>query len=334
MSSLFPNNLFFECKPFMESPLAKHLLNILSLSMNLYTLTISVIIFIATIGCQRKIHDGSIAQTKNDTSNNSKLKVDTVEKIKTTLKTEDFTLSIEPKRFTNSSMGKAKVIITNNTREKLLTGLTYYVDFYENNVWKGLNLHKNIIFELIGIEMNPFSAKELECNLKPIPHDYKQGSYRITKDLITADKKHLLISTQFSVLADTNKLAIPTVLYGSKTESLKDSVSMTISSKVFKLPDFNKATVTLTNKSSYNLTAGDYYLIEYFNGKSWEKITLKNVAFNDMAYGLNGSSSLKMDVYLKPVPHDYKKGKYRISKRLDARDIGQRTLVTAEFLIQ
>ena len=263
------------------------------------------------------------------------MKVDTAEKLKTSLKTEDFTLSIEPKSFTNSSMGKPKVIITNNTREKLLTGLTYYVDFYENNVWKGLNLHKNIIFELIGIEMNPFSAKELECNLKPIPHDYKQGRYRLTKDLITADKKHLLISTEFSVYeVDKNKLAAPTVIYTSKTESLKDSVSITISSKLFKLPDFNKATVTLTNKSSYNLTAGDYYLIEYFNGKSWEKITLKNVAFNDMAYGLYGSSSLKMDVYLKPVPRDYKRGKYRISKRLDARDIGQRTLVTAEFLIQ
>ena len=303
--------------------------------MNLYSLIFIVILFIAASGCQRKIYEGSISQTKNDSPTISRMNVDTLGKIESTFKTEDFTLSIEPKSFTNSSMTKLKIEITNNTKEKLSTGLPFYVDFYEHNSWKGLNLHKDIFFNLVGIDIDPFSTRELECFLKPVPHDYKSGKYRITKNIITADKRHLLLSTQFNVLgADTNKLATPTLATGSKIESLNDSISMTISPSVFKLPDFNKAKVTLINKSSYNLTAGDSFLIEYYNGKFWEKITLKNVAFNDMAYGLEGGSTLEMEVYLKPLPHDYKRGKYRISKTLDAREIGQRTLVATEFLIQ
>lgn len=302
--------------------------------MNIYTLCFLLISFSTAISYQSKIYE-NIPQTNNGSSANIKMKVDTLVKIGSKLKSADFTLSIEPKNFNNSSMGKAKIIITNRSNEKIVAGLAYFVDFYEGKAWRRLNLHENIIFGLVAVDIQPYSARELETNLKILPYDYMPGRYRITKDVITSDKKRFLLSTEFSVSgADTNKWATPTINSGSKAESLQDLLSMTISPSVFRLMDFNKAKVILTNKSSYNLTAGDHYLIDYFNGKVWEKITLKNVAFNDMAYGLDAGSTLGMDVYLKPVPHDYKRGKYRISKRIEARDIGQRILVTTEFLIQ
>jgi predicted transglutaminase-like protease len=120
----------------------------------------------------------------------------------------------------------------------------------------------------------------------------------------------------------------------SKFESLQDSLAMTISPSVFTLADFNKAKVYLTNKSSYHLTAGDHYFIEYLNRNVWEKITFKNVGFNDMTYGLDRRSPLQLDVHLKSVLHEYKKGKYRISKTLLLLDKGDKFLVSAEFLIQ
>jgi hypothetical protein len=53
-----------------------------------------------------------------------------------------------------------------------------------------------------------------------------------------------------------------------------------------------------------------------------------------MAYGLDRRSPLQLDVHLKSVLHEYKKGKYRISKTLLLLDKGDKFLVSAEFLIQ
>ena len=306
--------------------------------MNRFTLIFSSILFIATGGCQRKIV-GSVPEAKPASNTSTKVRTDTLARTNSTPQKPDFTLSIEPKSFVPSSVGKAKLIITNNTKKYASTGLAYYIESYEHDRWKGISMHRKMndlkyIEHLIEAHLMPLSTRELESNLKPIPYDYQPGRYRITKE-ITADKKKLLLSTQFRVFeADIDIMPTATTANVSKLESLQDSLAMTISPSVFTLPDFNKAKVYLTNKSSYHLTAGDHYFIEYLNRNVWEKITFKNVGFNDMTYGLDRRSPLQLNVYLYPVLHEYKRGKYRISKTLELRDKSDKFIVSAEFLIQ
>lgn len=165
---------------------------------NLLYLAMATII--TTNSCQPKIQNASIIQTKTDSSIITKTKVDTLAKIETKLKVEDYTLSIEPKVFNNSTMGKAKLVIANNTKEHILAGLEYFVDIKEENTWKRLNINEGIIFESIGIDIQAFTARELEVNLKILPYNYKPGKYRITKELVvTSNKKKISVSTEFFV---------------------------------------------------------------------------------------------------------------------------------------
>jgi hypothetical protein len=138
-----------------------------------------------------------------------------------------------------------------------------------------------------------------------------------------------------SVSTQTDSIKPPTSTNNTtlKSDTVDKLISMTISPSVFKRPDFNKAKVTLINRTSNNLTAGDYYLIEYYNGTTWEKITFKDVGYNDMAYGLDAHSKREMDVYLKPVPHNYNPGKYRVSKYLRPKN-GKDITVIADFMIE
>ena len=155
---------------------------------------------ITTIGCQRNIQKGNITQNKTDSFIITKTKVDTLAKTETKLKVEDYTLSIEPKIFNNSTMGKAKLVIANNTKEHILAGLMYFVDIKEENTWKRLNINEDILFESIGIDIKAFTARELEVNLKITPYNFKPGTYRISKEVTqTSNKKEILISTEFTV---------------------------------------------------------------------------------------------------------------------------------------
>ncbi len=180
------------------------------MKLNFLYFAITAVFLIAS--CQPKILPISINQPKTDSlintkttvdtlaRINSKLKVDTLARIDSKIEVEDFTLSIEPIRFKNATMGKAKIVITNNTKEHVLAGTLYLIDFYEDNIWKRLDLNKNIVFEAIGYDINAFSSREFEVNLKILPYDYKPGKYRIIKDVIqTSNKKRVVISTAFFV---------------------------------------------------------------------------------------------------------------------------------------
>jgi hypothetical protein len=138
-----------------------------------------------------------------------------------------------------------------------------------------------------------------------------------------------------SVSTETDSIKPP--IENNKITNRKDTVSelisMTISPSVFKGPDFNKAKVTLINRTPNLLTAGAKIQIEYYNGTAWEKITFKDVGYNDLAYGLEAHSKREMDVFLKPVPYNYKPGQYRLTKYLRQQN-GKDISVTAEFVIE
>ena len=137
--------------------------------MKITLLYLAMATMITTIGCQRKIQKANIIQTKTDSSIITKTKTDTLAKIENKVKVEDYTLSIEPKVFNNSTMRKAKVVIANNTKEHILAGQVYFVDFKEENTWKRLNINEGVIFDLIGIDINAFTTRELEINFKVTP---------------------------------------------------------------------------------------------------------------------------------------------------------------------
>lgn len=137
-----------------------------------------------------------------------------------------------------------------------------------------------------------------------------------------------------SVSKETDSIQPP--IANNQITIRKDTVSeliyMTIYPSVFKRPDFDKAKVTLINGTPNLLTTGTKIQIEYYNGTAWEKIHFKNLGYNDLAYGLEAHSKLEMDVSLKPVPHDYKPGKYRLTKYLRDKN-GKNIPVTAGFVI-
>ena len=180
--------------------------------MKINILYFAVTVFFITSGCQKKIQNVSLIQTKTDSLINtikkvdtlakieSKPKVDTLAKIESKLKVENFTLSIEPKIFNNSTMGKAKVVIANNTNKYVRTGLEFFVDFSEDNSWKRLNINEGVIIHLIAYDIKDFTTREFEINFKSTPYNFKPGKYRITKAVTqTATKTKILVSTEFIV---------------------------------------------------------------------------------------------------------------------------------------
>ena len=121
-------------------------------------------------------------------------------KNETKLKVEDYTLSIEPKVFKDLTMGKTKVVIANNTKEQIIAGQVYFVEFKEENTWKRLNINEGVVFDLIAYNINAFSSREFEVNFKVTPYNFKPGKYRISKEVRqTSNKKEILIFTEFIV---------------------------------------------------------------------------------------------------------------------------------------
>ena len=190
--------------------------------MNLNILCAAIAAVITTSSCERKILTGKPIPTKTDSvrtqmNNEGKIltgkpiptKTDSIRTqmnneavIENVPKSEDYVLIIEPKKFNKSAISKAKVILTNNTKEVVSAGNTYFVEFYDVNTWKRLGLHKNMVFQLIGYYIEPSTSQEFIVNLKPNPYhpyDYKPGRYRITKDIRNSNKKDVLVSTEFTV---------------------------------------------------------------------------------------------------------------------------------------
>ena len=180
--------------------------------MKINILYLAITALFITSGCQKKIQNASLIQTRTDSLTNTiikidtlvnidnKLKVDTLAKIENKLKVEDFTLSIEPKIFNNTTMGKAKLVIANNTNKYVITGSEFFVDFYEDNSWKRLNINEGVIIHLEAFNIKDLTAREFEINFKITPYNFKPGKYRITKTVTqTATKIKILVSSEFFV---------------------------------------------------------------------------------------------------------------------------------------
>lgn len=115
---------------------------------------------------------------------------------------------MEPRVFQSATIGKAELILTNNTKIQIMTGQEFFVDFFERNTWNRINPHFNTVWELMGYLIEPYASREFPINLKPNPFKNKGGRYRVGKYVHAPDKKKLIIYTEFSVLgADTTKSA-------------------------------------------------------------------------------------------------------------------------------
>ena len=98
------------------------------------------------------------------------------------------------------------------------------------------------------------------------------------------------------------------------------------------------ASVTMINGTNEIITTGEYYHIEYFNGKDWLKVPFfDEIVFNDIGYELPEGVSRNFAIKFYPEKYDYKAGEYRVVKyylKEDFRETKLRMYVYAPFVIE
>lgn len=110
-------------------------------------------------------------------------------------------------------------------------------------------------------------------------------------------------------------------------------ISMIVSPDTVKARAVGKATLTISNNASDEITFGDLYKVEYNNGGSWERVTLfDDIAFTAMAHSIAPGQSQEFPIHLQPIPYEYKPGQYRVLK--DAQTAGKNIQLTATFSVE
>jgi hypothetical protein len=110
------------------------------------------------------------------------------------------------------------------------------------------------------------------------------------------------------------------------------NISLTVSPGTFKEGKVGKATLTVTNNGTEEITFGDPYKVEYNNGGNWDKVTIfDSIAFTAMAHGVAPGKSQEFAIQLQPIPYNYKPGEYRILKDAQAGD--KQLQLTATFSV-
>ncbi|MGZ2609390.1 immunoglobulin-like domain-containing protein [uncultured Bacteroides sp.] len=96
----------------------------------------------------------------------------------------------------------------------------------------------------------------------------------------------------------------------------KEEVTMITLRDEYHLP-LSKIEVRITNHSNMDILTGVGYYIEYFTDNEWTRVPL-NYAFVEIAIIVLPDSSEDYIIDLQANKHDYKKGLYRVVKRIKA----------------
>ncbi|MDR2853973.1 MAG: hypothetical protein LBV31_01565 [Prevotellaceae bacterium] len=86
----------------------------------------------------------------------------------------------------------------------------------------------------------------------------------------------------------------------------------------------------VTNNTSKEITYSIYFTLDYFDGTNWMPIEL-DIAFEDLRLAVPAGKSIEKEIFLWPEYHDYKIGKYRITKEFPINN--ERRNICAEFEI-
>lgn len=91
---------------------------------------------------------------------------------------------------------KIEVCISNNSKKDIITGVGYSIEYYDENKWVEVPLHYAFVEIAIGILVG--ESKNFTIDLQASKHSYKEGKYRIAKNIREDNKKYIYYA-QFSI---------------------------------------------------------------------------------------------------------------------------------------
>jgi hypothetical protein len=119
------------------------------------------------------------------------------------------------------------------------------------------------------------------------------------------------------------------------SDSLKNKVTMIIEPATIKASLVGKTKIIITNHSADTLKVGERFLIEFYNGVTWKRLTIfDDNLFNDIAFSIPPGAAKELPINLQPKPNNYKTGKYRICPVVQVMPNNRELSLTAEFFIQ
>jgi hypothetical protein len=250
---------------------------------------------------------------------------------------KELVLSIEPKIFTSRNIGTAKVVLTNNTKDQILTGDHYFVERYDGKIWKKLKFFDGLAFYDIGYRVTPLNSKEFIVNLNPVSYNYAPGRYRVVKDVYVSRKKNF-VTAEFIVESDPlDKLISAKIESKLKAEDF----TLSIKPKTFKNSTMGKAKLVIANNTNEKALAGLQYFVDVYQDNNWKRLKFTEYIFWDLiSIELKRLSSRELDVNLKSLPYtnkiqpyNYKPGRYRIIKEIISLD-KKRHFISTEFTVK
>lgn len=97
-------------------------------------------------------------------------------------------LVIIPEKLDDSELEEsAKVLMTNNTNEKITTGEHYFIEHFNGDEWIKLPFFNEIAFHDVGYQLSPSESKEFYVNLYSNKYTYETGQYRVVKYYLKRD---------------------------------------------------------------------------------------------------------------------------------------------------
>lgn len=124
----------------------------------------------------------------------------------------------------------------------------------------------------------------------------------------------------------------------SQIDSLQNTVVLSIATDRYKVSEFpDSVEIIMTNYTNGEITTGDHYFVEFFDGREWLKIShFDKILFHLIGYALYNGDCKEFNIHFFTDKYRYKAGKYRIVKyylKEDFRRTMIRNYVYASFYI-
>lgn len=147
-------------------------------------------VFFILSNCQKRIQQAN-TESNNTTQSPKQINMRTVEE-------NEIYMKVVPDTFEHSNMGQAKLMIVNNSKERVTTEDFFFVQYSNDETWEKVKAFDKVVFNDMAYIVGPGGSKEFQLNLTPNQYKYKLGKYRISKKVIV-EKKEKVLNTNFVV---------------------------------------------------------------------------------------------------------------------------------------
>ncbi len=191
------------------------------------------------------------------------------------------------------------VIFKNNTKKDSGYGLLYTIEFLKGNTWVKVPLDFSV--NMIYKTLKPGQSRTEAFSLFQDQYKYQPGKYRIKNGDNIAEFTLTAVQQANSITMTADKSSYPV-----NSQSIK---------------------VIIKNGTTKESGYGYDYSIEYFNGKSWQKVPLE-FAVIAIYLILKPGETKTETINLYQDQYKYVAGKYRVVKNIDGKEL------TAEFTLK